>query len=66
MEPGRGLRLDQPNALAAVSKHGMSERDVYGKPLIGSCIVSFTRRNSIGSMFRATANSSMADSSAKM
>ena len=49
-EAGFGSRRSQPNAAAASSKHGISERLVYGKPLIGSVRVSLIRRSSTGSM----------------
>src|SRR5579884_2804077 len=62
--PGLGSRRLQPNASAAWSKQAINDRLVYGSPLIGSRIVSLRRRNSIGSICKAMASSSIADSSA--
>ena len=66
IDPGRGSRRAQPNAVDAVSKHCISERLEYGAPVTGLFIVSLRRRSSTGSIASATASSSTALSRANM
>jgi hypothetical protein len=66
IEPGSGVRRLQPNASAAASKQRIREREVYGRPLTGSVVVSLRRRSSIGSIPSAWASSSIADSRPNM